>query len=307
MCIAKALELCIYALHCLTCSSLIKAYCIIVIRFSFAKFTMYLIFATADVPGAGRFNLDCMSQQMAMETLLAEVYGLEAIQNADGTFLDVEQWEGLDFDSEGNITEIDFECEVDYELIDDEENEPLIGPGGSMDLQWISQSVTSFSVANNELEGSVDTQNLPRGLEKFNISFNEFSGEFSLAGLPNTLQLLNIQSNRLSGSLVLADLPRGMEKMFASRNRFTGELNLDDLPPQIEEFAAKDCQLSGALSMRHMPASMKLFDIIGNAFGQDVLVANVADSSAYLLLIQKERFGKIIDENGNDMSHKFQF
>ena len=267
---------------------------------------MYLIFATADVPGAGRFNLDCMSQQMGMETLLAQVHYLEAIQNADGSFLDVKQWEGLDFDSAGNITEIDFEYAVDYELIDDEENEPIIGPGGSMDLQWIPQSVTSFSVANNELEGSVDTQNLPRGLEKFNISYNEFSGEFSLAGLPKTLQLLNIQSNRLSGSLVLADLPRGMEKMFASRNRFTGELNLDDLPPQIEVFTAKDCHLSGALSMCHMPESMFLLDIIGNTFGQDVLVANVADSSA-ILTIQKERFGKIVDEDGNDMSHKFQF
>ena len=270
------------------------------------------LFLFADIPEAGRFNMDCMSQQMIMEALCADVDNLQAFQDANGEFIPIESWEGLKFDSDGNVSKINFDSKFGCNLFLNEGEEPVdenppIGPGGSMDLQWIPHSVISFSISDVEISGSVDTSILPRGLEEFDISFNSFRGEFSMAGLPGGLRILNVQGNELSGSLIIADIPRRVYHFNISDNAFSGEINFGDLPPNLSVFYARKNKLYGTISLQRLPESIQGFAISGNDFAQDVLVVRAKDMWKYgRFRLDTHKFGKIIDEAGTDVTDKFQ-
>ena len=146
---------------------------------------------SADIPAAGRFDKDSIPQQTAMEILCANFDNLEQVHDPNGEFLPIQHWRGLKFDADANIIEINFDSKITCNLFpsSDEEEEadpsPPVGPGGSIDLQWIPSTVLSFSLCDVEASGSVDTSSLPRKLEKLDISFNEFRGECRMAGLPS--------------------------------------------------------------------------------------------------------------------------
>ena len=265
----------------------------------------------ADLPGAGRFNIDCMSQQMAMETLCADVENIHKVQDANGDFMPIESWSGLKFDSDGNISEIDFDSNYGANLFRDEDEpevdeNPPIGPGGSMELQWIPQSVRKFFMQEVRISGTVDTHKLPRRLEEFDISKNKFTGEFRTEGLPDTLRVLNIQMNNLSGSLSIAAIPRCMHRFYASYNNFSGEVNLNDLPPEIAVFHVQHNALCGSISMQRIPVSIKHMDIRHNNFEQDVLVVRATAETDYPFGIDRDKFAKIVDDEGHDVKDKFR-
>ena len=262
------------------------------------------LFLFADIPGAGRFNMDCLSQQMAMEALCADVENLDKVQDADGDFIPIESWKGLKFDSDGNVSEIDFDCNQMLRFIPGESQ--TIGPGGSMHLQCIPQSVTSFSMQNALIGGTVDTSKLPRGLKKFDISLNCFFGEFNMAGLPDTLRVLNIPNNSLSGSLILSEIPRKALQVDISYNDFTGKVRFEDLPPEIRSFTARTNKLCGEISLQSIPRSVGHLDIRGNEFAQDVLVVRATDKPKYgRFRIDTKKFGKVLDDNGVDVTYWF--
>ena len=262
------------------------------------------LFLFTDIPEAGRFNIDCMTQQMAMEALCADVEELNKVQDADGDFIPIESWKGLKFDSDGNVSEIDFDCNQLLRFIPGES--PTIGPGGSMHLQFIPQSVTSFSIQNALIGGTVDTSKLPRGLKKFDISLNCFFGEFSMTGLPDTLRVLNIPNNSLSGLLILAEIPRKALQVDISYNDFTGKVRFEDLPPEIRSFTARANKLCGEISLQSIPRSVGHLDIRGNEFAQDVVVVRAADKPKYgHFRIDTKKIGKVIDDTGVNVTYMF--
>ena len=265
------------------------------------------LFLFADITGAGRFDAGSVSQQTAMEILCGSVKNLKKVQDKNGDFMPIERWKGLKFDSDGNLVDINFDSNTLTYLFDEggaQPEESSIGPGGSMDLQWIPSTVTSFSIADLEMIGSLNTADLPRKLQIFDVSFNEFEGEIGTGGLPETLKVLNIQYNNFSGSLILAALPRGLDRFFATQNAFTGEIKLQDLPPQISVFAVEQNDLSGEISMRHIPLSIERLDLTHNDFGQDVLVVRRMARWKYRCIqIDKEKFEKIVDDEGDDISY----
>ena len=265
----------------------------------------------ADIPGAGRFTRESVSQQTAMEMLCAGSADLQRIQNADGEFTDIQTWKGLKFDSDGNITEIVFRpnrrlglfCDSDEEE-DTDDSFPAIGRGGALDLQWIPHSVRVFDVHDLALHGTVDTMVFPRQLERLILSANEFEGELNLAGLPRTLKLFHIQFNKFSGNIRIADLPRCLGSFEAAQNAFTGEVHLEDLPPRIRRFSVRGNDLFGKLNIRCLPKGLRSLDLKHNNFAQDTLVANIAHLPMYCIIIDKAKFGKIVDDKGNDMKDR---
>ena len=246
-----------------------------------------------------------------METLCADVKNLQQVQDESGDFLAVEIWKGLTFDSKGNITKIDFESDFGYNLFrgsDEEEVDetPTIGPEGSMDLQWIPQSVKYFNISDLDISGSVDTTKLPRSLKAFNISFNSFEGDFDMAGLPDKIEVLNIQHNALSGYLVLADFPRSLRRLYASHNAFAGEIKMEDLPPGMLTFNVRENKLCGDISLRNLPVGIENINLKLNLFAQDVLEVNVVNAAMYRrIFVDKAKFGKIVDTDGNDVTDAF--
>ena len=218
-----------------------------------------IIIYAADIPGAGRFHADFISPQMAMELLCADVKNLSQVQDADGCFIDIQNWRGLRFNDDGDLISIDFDQEMPFNLfgnaedMDDDRSPFTIGPGGSMDLKWIPKTVTTFFISDIEIGGTVDTLSLPRSLKYFDISSNKFYGTFDTSGLPENIETLDIHSNAFEGSLVIADLPRGTRSFSGHYNGFTGSIHLEDLPPKIEVFAVNGNSLTGTLNMRNLP------------------------------------------------------
>ena len=144
---------------------------------------------SADIPAAGRFDKDCIPQQTAMEILCANFDNLEQVQDPNGEFLAIPDWRGLEFDAEANIIEINFDSKITCNLFpssDEEEEEadpsPPVGPGGSIDLQWIPSTVLSFSLCDVEVSGSVDTSSLPRKLEKLTFLLMNLRENFEWQG-----------------------------------------------------------------------------------------------------------------------------
>ena len=246
---------------------------------------------------------------MAMEMLCAGSANARRIQDANGLFRDVKEWEGISFDSDGNIAKIDFAPSLDYDQWDDDEAEQTpfraLGQGGSMDLQWIPRSVVHFDIKSLNVEGTIDTSSLPRNLKQFMISYNKFFGEFKMAGLPVSLEILDIETNNFSGPLIIADLPRGLRGCEAGCNAFSGSIQLADLPRKLTAFSVRRNQLCGDLCIRNIPHSIVKIDLRGNDFGQKVLVVSLASRSmGPSMYLEKEKFGKIVDESGNDMSRR---
>ena len=265
----------------------------------------------ADIPGAGRFTRESVSQQTAMEMLCAGSADLDRIQDKDGEFTDIQTWKGLQFDSDGNIIEIVFRPNQGLGLFADSDEEedtddsfPAIGRDGALDFQWIPCSVRIFDAHDLALHGTVDTTVFPRKLERLIISANELDGELNLLGLPRTLKLFHIQFNKFSGNIRIADLPRCLESFEAAQNAFTGEIHLGDLPPCMRRFSVRGNRLSGKLDMRSLPISLASLDLTRNDFAQDTLVANIDHLPMYCITIDKAKFGKIIDDEGDDMKDR---
>ena len=78
------------------------------------------------------------------------------------------------------------------------------------------------------------------------------------------------------------------------------------MPPNISIFNVRQNQLHGKISLQHIPESLSYLDIKHNNFAQDVLVVKAADKWKYgCMLVGKEKFGKIVDDTGTDVTDEF--
>ena len=271
----------------------------------------------ADIPGAGRFNVDSVSQQMAMEMLIGRCKGFAGVKDASGNFLRIQDWKGLKFDDTGNVIEIDFsENDLRNSWSDDSDGEDededipgaVWGDGqmeracGEVDLKWIPETVRKVCFNASNAAGTVETAKFPRGLVKFDTAFNSFYGTFALGGLPETMEIVDIQANMLDGSLDIAAMPRGMHWMNCGMNAFDGNLHLEALPEKMRVLIVEQNELHGSLRMERLPRAMVSLNVRSNKFTQDTLVVDRTGNKELCVQVDRAKFAEIIDGDGNDLS-----
>eukprot|EP00009_Paramoeba_aestuarina_P003334 CAMPEP_0201522622 /NCGR_PEP_ID=MMETSP0161_2-20130828/18394_1 /ASSEMBLY_ACC=CAM_ASM_000251 /TAXON_ID=180227 /ORGANISM="Neoparamoeba aestuarina, Strain SoJaBio B1-5/56/2" /LENGTH=217 /DNA_ID=CAMNT_0047921527 /DNA_START=21 /DNA_END=674 /DNA_ORIENTATION=- len=184
----------------------------------------YVIIQSAD-PFLGKVpDKSSLSQQTLMELFIDGITNKETICGPPEASEDLTKWPGLSYNDSGEI----------------------IG------IHW----------QNYGLEGSIDLQWLPNSLEKLILWGNRLTGTLDLTVLPDTLTHLSAHSNRFSGSLDLTQLPKSLRRIeLNGANVFSGTVDLTQLPPKLGGIWISGKKLVGETDFSHLPVSLTIINI----------------------------------------------
>ena len=272
---------------------------------------MLLCTISADIDGIGRINTESISDQVRMELLVSNIENTRLLRDADGEFLDIRSWEGLRFNKLSQIVRINFSRisqVIYYDDDDDDDGEDegedpyTIGPGGSVDLKWVPQSVTDLAIFWMDLEGTVETCFLPGHLELFSIQSNHFRGTFCIESLPRELRSVVISANRLSGTLRMDKLPPTLKCFDAERNQFHGALDLTDLPLSINIIRLEFNDFSGTIDLSKLPPKICFLRTTNTKIKQERLVVRVPEQGLRKFHLGEHMFTSAFDTYGNEIT-----
>ena len=228
-----------------------------------------------------------------MELLVSNIENTRLLRDADGEFLDIRSWEGLRFNKLSQIVRINFSGISQVNTI---------GPGGSVDLKWVPQSVTDLAIFWMDLEGTVETCFLPGHLELFSIQSNHFRGTFCIELLPRELRSVVISANRLSGTLCMDKLPPALQCFDAERNQFHGALDLTDLPLSINIIRLEFNDFSGTIDLSKLPPKICFLRITNTKIKQERLVVRVPEQGLRKFYLGQHMFISAFDTYGNEIT-----
>ncbi|KNH05030.1 leucine-rich repeat protein [Perkinsela sp. CCAP 1560/4] len=233
---------------------------------------------TADPLCLARADKASLPKQMLMELLVESLQCRDVFRGINDDFVAVCFWYGLGLDGDGNITSINWRVhdvphydDIQDGLIDEDALD-VLRTGGSIDFQWIPETVTHFHLYNMMLSGSIDTVSLPRTLQIFRVEQNVLSGTFDTRGLPHKIEEVSIANNRISGSLNITTLPVGLRAFHASGNLMSGSLDMSSLPDGIKRLSLHNNSFTGVIDLLHLPRSLKYLHLEVNRMKQDALV-----------------------------------
>ncbi|KNH08045.1 leucine-rich repeat protein [Perkinsela sp. CCAP 1560/4] len=207
-------------------------------------------FCTSVDPLLGRLEYSVMSQQALMELLIAGIEKIDDICGSRDEPTDLCEWPGVKYRKRRDeVVEVAWSS---------------LRLGGSLDMQWLPQTVVHFCASYNGLIGSSDLEKLPHGLKNFNLGVNNLSGTVRLHAVPKSLVRLNLKCNKLSGSVDLSGLPIGLKHVILYRNELCGSLDLTSLPPQIATLSLDANKFTGSVDFGSLPDSLLLLDISDN-------------------------------------------
>ena len=241
---------------------------------------------------AGRFDVNSLSQQTRMELLAAEFGNSSCIRDDAGDFLPVDQWEGLDFDSDNNVAAILFT--PDYTDFTN---------GGTVNLSYCPSTITDIEITELDLDGTIETASLPRSLSRLLVSMNRLKGRFTLSGLPASVTDVKIDHNLFEGSLDLENAPPLLLCLDVSHNRFLGTLNMPTVTigPNatiIRTLDVSNNAFSGGINLEY--ARVKALNLYANDFSAETLtlgrspVEVTADMFAFPTIVQPESSEKLV-------------
>ena len=259
---------------------------------------------TSDLESLGRVNPSMLTDQQRMELLVSDIKDIGALQDAEGEFLPIHDWHGVHF--EPHIDEIDFgENTTPFGFIVGDRY--VIGPEGSIDLQWMPSAVEYFIITGLRLDGTVDTSAFPESLVQIELTGNNFRGPFAIESLPRNMHSVYASENLLDGSLNLPGLPDTMVEFVVADNNFSGSIDLSSLPEGMLTIDLANLKLTGSIDLQRLPAQLNLLKLDGNGFQQSTLVFDPAKHPDLQCFLDKESFGAIVGSDGSDTTNSVIF
>ena len=255
---------------------------------------------TLQADPCSRIDRNALPQETLLELLVAGLEDSEAFRDTDGSYTDITTWPGLEFNENGDVTEIDWEFDQFAEIFDDGYLS-AIQEGGAIDFAFLPPKLKKFSISHMKLDGTVETSALPRGLGLLEINFNKFFGSLVVGDLPRALTYLYVQGNKLSGSIHLEDLPPALHTFDASRNCFEGSLDFSKLPDTLQYLFMHHNLFSGSISLEHLPPHMTNLWIHQNRFAQDVLCIAGHVVKVNGVRLDDGAFGAVIGPDGDKL------
>ena len=256
---------------------------------------MILFTVTADP--LGRFSALSMSQQSLMDMLVKDFSDVKFAKDSDGAFFDIQEWSVLRIDENGDIKGIQMNGIDSFYLPGPSIKTSGFQAGGSIDFQYVPETVQFLAVRHMMLEGVIETSRLSKFLESLAVEGNRLKGTFDIKGLPKEMGHISISNNKLHGSLAIDYLPRPMETFFAHDNEFSGTVNLTNLPPKLMKLSLYDNYLEGPLVLLHVPLTLVDVEIHSNRFDTEKVVL---DAKHVIRRFKVDRcfIGKIFDASG---------
>ena len=251
---------------------------------------MHTILIAAD--SIGRVDVHTLPQETLMELLVENfAHTMPIIASArDHQYIPVRSWNGVHFAPNGNIATIDWSFSQYGHFLT-----CAFDKGGSIDFQFIPQSVLDFRINNMELHGTVDTSCLPPRLKRFAVRTNQLKGAFSLKGLPETIESLNISSNRMEGSLDLENCPQKAIYLRAKDNNFSGTLDFSNVSVSLKELDLSMNKFYGPIDVSNIAHALQFFWLEKNEFRDEVITLGDALPS-YTLSADLGAFTQITQE-----------
>jgi len=206
---------------------------------------------TADTSSIlGRLDYHSLSQQTLMELLIDSIQNADVLRGPRDAPKDISQWSGVKLNAAGEVTDIEWRISLK----------------GSIALEWLPSTVSSFCIHLNKLEGTVDLSRLPEVMIDLNLTANSFSGTVPFTQLPQSLENFYAALNAFCGSLDLTALPKSLQGLSVGNNRFEGTICLTELPPRMEALWVKKNRLHGTLDLTKLPATLNVLHLHDNAF-----------------------------------------
>ena len=238
-------------------------------------------------PNLGRLDYSLLSDQALMEMLIDRFddESKEEMQDVNGMYLDVCEWECVKCDGDRRVIEIDIDSS---------------DVSGSLELFYVPPKVNEIyvrSMFNSKLTGSVDLTRLPVGVNVLAFTDCRLTGKIDLTQLPNEMQFLDLQNNQLTGNIDLTRLPDEMRYMNLRENKLTGKIDLTQLPCGMQKLLLHNNQLSGPLVLKRLPPGM-FINVQGNNFNSVAVV----DSEVHAdINLQGSGVTSVVDKNSGKL------
>ena len=233
-------------------------------------------------PALGRFNHDCLPDQILMEMLIehtSDAFKMY-IREIDGSYRPVQKWKIATCLEDGTVDKVwirDGHGEGSLQLayLPRRCTELLImknGLTGKIDAQRLPATLKRLCVTNAVIGGTVDFTQLPHGMTFCKLTFAFFEGTINLKSLPPHMQTLSLHKNYFSGSVTLDYLPGTLVHLDLSMNALAGKLSFDKLPQSLRELLLYKNQFVGEFCMKIFYENLVNVDASFNAFSKNAKV-----------------------------------
>ena len=264
-------------------------------------------------PALGRLDYDSLSDQTLMEMLVSTLSeeSKAAYQDENGAFTDIEEWYGVDCDSDGsvielrmNVSHINLVGSLSFQFCPPKVQEIYIfmqfGIVGSIATRALPTSLEDLRIRGTGMSGTLDLTSLPMGLVQFSIENNDFNGSCDLSALPRGLECLSAFKNSFSGSVNLSKLPATLKMLDLSFNELSGEVEFENLPETLTNILLAHNALSGSVIIKESHPGMMQINLFNNSFDGTAVVSN----SLPRVQLGKNKVRAVVDESGKP--HKKQ-
>ena len=197
-----------------------------------------------------RLDPALLSQQALMEMLVEGFKDKSMFQDKNGNYADISEWPHV-FLKDGRVVELstrDFPSQI-RRL----ENGPSGKFGGTLNLQFLPNSVKYLTITGQAMTGTINTKFLSAEMYSLQLSKNAFEGSFALDSLPPSISEVSIKENNFCGALNLSCSLPNLRHFWAQSNKFQGSIDLENLPKSLEILNLEDNQLVGSANLNKLP------------------------------------------------------
>ena len=220
-----------------------------------------ILFTAADDSGLSRLDPALLSDQAKMEIAFEHVVDKREITDADGNYLEVADWEFVQFNEKGEVTIIGCSNPEDS-------NNPKFG--GSINFAFFPESVEHLHFDNNAITGTLSAHLLPQKLCSLSLVDNFIKGTLKVSDLPHSLIEFDVIANEMIGTIDLRALPPHLKVFSCGENSFEGTLDVSDLPETLHSLYVYQNNFVGTFDFGKLKAALTQLNLSGNALHGDV-------------------------------------
>ena len=214
-----------------------------------------------DPQALGRVDYATLSQQAMMEVLTAD-FAPEwtHIRDEDGNYDDIQAWDGVTCNGEGDVTAIRWVSAFQFIGID-------LAPDSadSLDVRWVPPTLQEIEIAKYRVVNFAPAH-IPAATHSVRMDKCLISASIDTAALPRAMTHLALTRNKLRGGIDCENLPPTIDHLDLHQNALTGTIDLQKIPATLEILDLSTNQLTGSLDLTNLSQNTKLLSLHSNLF-----------------------------------------
>eukprot|EP00009_Paramoeba_aestuarina_P002824 CAMPEP_0201522500 /NCGR_PEP_ID=MMETSP0161_2-20130828/17762_1 /ASSEMBLY_ACC=CAM_ASM_000251 /TAXON_ID=180227 /ORGANISM="Neoparamoeba aestuarina, Strain SoJaBio B1-5/56/2" /LENGTH=226 /DNA_ID=CAMNT_0047921359 /DNA_START=102 /DNA_END=782 /DNA_ORIENTATION=+ len=218
-----------------------------------------------------------------MELFVANVRNVAVFQDSDGSFLDINEWEGLQVIENGTVEVINHVSLVDLK-------------GGYFDFACLPRKIVKVCIAETGCAGTVSWKELPDSIKYFTLGDDAFYGTVDLTALPTRLYTFCLEYTQFSGTLDFSSLPPDLVLLHLAANKFEGRIDLRSISRNICGSTSEHLSIEFEM-LEPRPGMEFSINLAKNNFDGDIFVKDV-DKVAVAQQFEELMSEYLVDDKG---------